>query len=50
MPLVRGKSRAAISANIATERASGRDAEQAAAIAFSQARKAGYKDKKKYRK
>lgn len=39
MPLVQGKSRAAISQNIKTEMKAGRPQKQAVAIAFSQARK-----------
>lgn len=39
MPLKKGKSRKAISANIAELRRSGRPADQAAAIAYKQARK-----------
>jgi hypothetical protein len=55
MPLVAGKSRAAIGANIGIEENAGKDRAQAAAIAFSEARKAGMKDpgygkKKKKRK
>lgn len=50
MPLRKGKSRAVISSNIATEERAGKSAEVAAAIAFSEARKSGYKDKRKYRK
>ena len=38
MPLVKGKSKGAISKNIATEIKAGKDPKQAAAIAFSTAR------------
>jgi hypothetical protein len=44
MPLVQGSSRAAISKNIATERRAGKGAKQAAAIAYSVARKAEDED------
>lgn len=47
MPLLKGKSKATISANIAELRNSGRPASQAAAIAFSEARKGGYADKRR---
>lgn len=47
MPLNPKPTRAAISQNIATERDAGRKPSQAAAIAFSEARRAGYKDKRK---
>lgn len=40
MPLVKGKSRAAVSANIRTERAAGRPPKQAIAIALRTAGKA----------
>jgi hypothetical protein len=50
MPLKPGKSRATISANIATERRAGRPADQAAAIAYAAARKSGLKDKKPKKK
>lgn len=39
MPLARGSSRKTVSENIARERKAGRSAKQAAAIAYSQARK-----------
>ena len=45
MPLVKGKSRAAISQNIRTERAAGKPQKQAVAIALSTAR--GGKKRKK---
>lgn len=41
MPLKPGKSQATISQNIATERAAGRPPKQAAAIAYSEARRTG---------
>jgi hypothetical protein len=50
MPLNKEPSRAAISQNIATEVKAGRKPSQAAAIAFSEARKAGFKDKRKPKK
>lgn len=40
MPLMQGKSKAAVSQNIATEVKAGRPQKQAVAIALSQARKA----------
>jgi hypothetical protein len=47
MPLKKGKSRAVISSNIATERNAGKRPDVAAAIAYSEARKSGLKDKRK---
>jgi hypothetical protein len=41
MPLKRGKSRAALSANIKTEIAAGKPQKQAVAIAYSEARRSG---------
>lgn len=38
MPLAKGKSKAAISKNVATERRAGKPEDQAVAIAFSEAR------------
>jgi len=46
MPLKRGSSRKTISENIATEVRHGKPPKQAAAIAFSMARKSKPKDKK----
>lgn len=43
MPLNPGKSRAAFSQNVATERNSGRPIKQAVAIAYSERRRAGRK-------
>ena len=43
MPLVKGKSKKAISANIKTEMAAGKPQKQAVAIALNTARKAGAK-------
>ena len=45
MPLVKGKSQKAVSANIKELKASGRPQRQAVAIALSQARKSGKKGK-----
>lgn len=51
MPLVKGKSRAAISQNIKTEMSHGKPQKQAVAIALSTARRAGANiPKKKKRK
>lgn len=47
MPLKQGKSRATIGSNIATEEDSGKRPDVAAAIAFNEARKSGYRDKRK---
>jgi len=47
MPLIKGKSKAAIDSNIAELIKSGRPTAQAIAIAFSEARKYGYKRKKR---
>jgi len=47
MPLNKKPTRAAISQNIATEVGVGKPPSQAAAIAFSTARKAGFRDKRK---
>lgn len=47
MPLARGKSKATISRNIGEMIRSGRDPKVAAAAAYNQARKSGYKDKRK---
>lgn len=48
MPLVKGKSQKAISQNIETEMKVGnRPQKQAVAIALNEARKSGYKPKKK---
>lgn len=44
MPLVKGASMKAISENIRREIRAGKPPKQAAAIAYSQARKAGYND------
>ena len=43
MPLIKSKSKAALSANIATERRAGKPPAQAAAIAYSTQRAAGPK-------
>ncbi len=50
MPLVKSKSKAAISKNIETEIKSGKKPAQAAAIAYSVARKEGAKIPKKGKK
>jgi len=47
MPLVKGKSRKAVSANIKTEMAAGRPQKQAVAIALNTARKSGSSKKKR---
>lgn len=47
MPLIKGKSRGAISSNIRTEIAAGRPQKQAVAIALSTSRGGKKKDKKK---
>lgn len=47
MPLVKGKSKKAVSANIKTEMAAGKKQSQAVAIALNTARKAGAKIPKK---
>ena len=47
MPLKKGKSRAAISQNIRTERAAGKPQKQAVAIALDTARRSGAKIPKK---
>lgn len=47
MPLNKKPTRAAISQNIATEVGAGRPPSQAAAIAFSTARKGGYADQRR---
>ena len=47
MPLKSGKSRATIGQNIATEEDAGKRPDVAAAIAFNEARKSGYRDKRK---
>ena len=47
MPLKAGKSKATIGKNIATEEDAGKRPDVAAAIAFNEARKSGYKDRKK---
>lgn len=46
MPLKKGSSRATISKNIATERRAGKPADQAAAIAYSEARRGKKKGRK----
>ncbi len=50
MPLVKGKSKNAVSQNIKTEMASGKKQKQAVAIALNVARKSGAKIKKKPKK
>lgn len=51
MPLVRGKSEKDIKQNIETEmKVGGRPRKQAIAIALNEARKSGYKPKKKSKK
>lgn len=50
MPLIKGKSQKAISANIKTEMAAGKPQRQAVAIALDTARKAGAKIPKKAKK
>lgn len=45
MPLEKGKSRAVISKNIATERKAGRPPKQAEAIAFAEARRSAHKER-----
>ena len=47
MPLKQGKSRATIGSNIAMEVDNGKRPDVAAAEAFNEARKSGYRDKKK---
>lgn len=47
MPLIKGKTRAAISKNIKTEESAGKSKKQAIAIALNIARKAGAKIPKK---
>lgn len=50
MPLIKGKSQKAISANIKTEIAAGKPQKQAVAIALDTARKSGAKIPKKAKK
>lgn len=51
MPLVKGKSQKAIKQNIETEmKVGGRPQKQAVAIALNEAKKSGYKPKKKSKK
>lgn len=50
MPLIKGKSKKTVSANIKTEMAAGKPQKQAVAIALDVARKAGAKIPKKAKK
>lgn len=47
MPLTKGKSKEAFSANVRAERAAGKPIKQALAIAYDVARRSGAKKKKK---
>ena len=50
MPLVKGKSKKAVSTNIKKEMEAGKPQKQAVAIALNVARKSGYKPKQKSKK